>query len=274
MMVDASALDVRPTSGRYVWSATRDAQRVTLSGAVPGRAAREALLASARAAMPPPLEVVDAMQLAPGAPGGDWVGTARAGLTALASLSSGEVTLSDRILTVAGDGPMITVRELDARMQAGAVPAPFETRLRLRADGETFVPELGGVDLFSGPPAADDCQDAFDAVMQRNVINFASGRAEIDEESIATLDKLAVVARRCTGFAILVEGHTDSEGELQRNIRLSERRAEAVVQHLAGAGVPTERMSTRGFGPTRPVASNDDETGRAANRRIEFTVTR
>jgi OOP family OmpA-OmpF porin len=69
-----------------------------------------------------------------------------------------------------------------------------------------------------------------------------------------------------------VEGHTDSEGEPERNQNLSNRRARAVVRSLAHAGVAASRLSAAGYGAERPVATNDTPEGMAKNRRIEFKV--
>ena len=71
---------------------------------------------------------------------------------------------------------------------------------------------------------------------------------------------------------IEIEGHTDAEGTPERNARLSRRRAEAVAEYLAEAGVDAQKLSAVGYGETRPVAPNDTPANRARNRRIEFAV--
>ncbi len=68
---------------------------------------------------------------------------------------------------------------------------------------------------------------------------------------------------------MLIEGHTSSEGTDEYNQRLSERRAQAVVAELVKRGIPRERPSAAGIGERRPIASNDNESGRAMNRRVE-----
>ena len=65
---------------------------------------------------------------------------------------------------------------------------------------------------------------------------------------------------------------TDSVGDPEINRTLSKDRADAVMQQLVGAGVEAGRVEARGFGDTKPVASNDDAAGRALNRRIQFVV--
>ena len=67
-------------------------------------------------------------------------------------------------------------------------------------------------------------------------------------------------------------GHTDSTGSDAYNQGLSERRARSVADYLSSHGVQSARIGTRGFGETQPVASNETEEGRAANRRVEIKI--
>ena len=67
-------------------------------------------------------------------------------------------------------------------------------------------------------------------------------------------------------------GHTDSQGAPENNLDLSQRRAEAVTSYIGESGVDTSRITSAGYGETKPVASNDTPEGRAQNWRIEFVV--
>lgn len=71
---------------------------------------------------------------------------------------------------------------------------------------------------------------------------------------------------------LVVAGHTDSEGEDAYNQRLSEQRAEAVMQWLTGKGVDAARLTSEGLGESRPVADNGSDAGRALNRRVQLRV--
>lgn len=90
--------------------------------------------------------------------------------------------------------------------------------------------------------------------------------------------ELAALAKALTsygdGIGITIEGHTDSVGSDADNLSLSQARAESVQQYLVSrAGVDPARISTVGYGEKRPVASNDDEQGRALNRRVDILVS-
>lgn len=116
------------------------------------------------------------------------------------------------------------------------------------------------------------CQDDLRAAAAAGAINFQRASADLDRRSNSTLDRLADIVKGCPNATIEVGGHTDAEGEADRNQRLSERRARAVVDYLIKAGVPEARMHAVGFGDTKPIAANDTSENRARNRRIEFSV--
>jgi outer membrane protein OmpA-like peptidoglycan-associated protein len=115
--------------------------------------------------------------------------------------------------------------------------------------------------------------DAFTAAMNLAVINFASGSAEIPADSQDLIARAAVVLKTAPkGTVIEVGGHTDNTGDPAANQKLSEDRANAVRNALTAAGVPGTVLVARGYGDTKPVASNDTEYGRFRNRRIEYAI--
>lgn len=105
-------------------------------------------------------------------------------------------------------------------------------------------------------------------------ILFASGSAKIKPESMVTLDKVAKTMTDYPEIAVEIQGHTDSSGKRENNLKLSQARAESVAKYLAGKGIDASRMVAKGMGPDRPVASNDTPEGRQQNRRITFTRTK
>ncbi len=106
--------------------------------------------------------------------------------------------------------------------------------------------------------------------MELEGIQFASGSAEILPESEATLEKALQVLKDNPEVKVEVGGYTDNQGPYRVNRKLSEERATAVRDWLAARGIADDRLTVRGYGPARPIESNDTEEGRARNRRIEF----
>ena len=103
-------------------------------------------------------------------------------------------------------------------------------------------------------------------------ITFAYNDAAVQPQFRPTLDQVAGVLAQYEQTYVDVYGHTDSSGTDAYNQTLSERRATSVADYLAGHGVQSARLGTRGFGESQPVASNETEDGRAANRRVEIKI--
>ena len=125
----------------------------------------------------------------------------------------------------------------------------------------------------------DGCPDeipkelaAFTGVIQG--IEFDTNKATIRRSSRPVLDKAAKVLKKYKDIHILIEGHTDSDGTREHNLKLSQRRAAAVKTYLVRKGVGAKRIKTRGAGPDEPIASNDTKKGKQKNRRIEFKVVK
>lgn len=101
---------------------------------------------------------------------------------------------------------------------------------------------------------------------------FDVGQADIKPGFRTTLDKLADVIIRYQKTSLTIIGHTDAQGAHDSNMELSRRRAAAVADYLQGKNVNAARLDAEGRGETEPVASNDTDAGRRANRRVEILV--
>ena len=102
---------------------------------------------------------------------------------------------------------------------------------------------------------------------------FATDRAELNANGMATVRKLAEIMMQNPDRTVMVEGFTDSTGSAAHNKDLSERRAASVAQALVSLGVPRERIGMRGYGEAFPVASNDTASNRQLNRRVEIVLS-
>ena len=88
--------------------------------------------------------------------------------------------------------------------------------------------------------------------------------------SFDTLNEIAAALRSQKDLKIEIQGHTDGSGTRTYNMDLSQRRAASVKAYLESQGIEASRLTTRGFGPDRPIASNASKQGRARNRRVEI----
>jgi outer membrane protein OmpA-like peptidoglycan-associated protein/uncharacterized protein YidB (DUF937 family) len=115
-------------------------------------------------------------------------------------------------------------------------------------------------------------QDLISA-LNLNVINFATGSAQIPADSNDYLNRVAMALKSAPAGTVLeIGGHTDNTGEAASNLTLSQQRAEAVRSYLIQQGVSGDMLVAKGYGDTKPIGSNDTEEGKFHNRRIEFSL--
>jgi outer membrane protein OmpA-like peptidoglycan-associated protein len=106
-----------------------------------------------------------------------------------------------------------------------------------------------------------------------NNIFFEFGKSELKEESFPELNRLIKLLTDNPTINIEIAGHTDNVGSDSDNLELSKNRAASVVAYLTKGGIKANRLTSQGFGETKPVASNETEEGKQLNRRVEFMVT-
>jgi outer membrane protein OmpA-like peptidoglycan-associated protein len=95
--------------------------------------------------------------------------------------------------------------------------------------------------------------------------------ATIKSEAYPMLEEAVLILKENPEMKVEIDGHTDNKGSAAYNMTLSERRAKSVKKYFVDKGVEAERLTTKGFGFTKPAASNDTKEGRAKNRRVELT---
>jgi outer membrane protein OmpA-like peptidoglycan-associated protein len=121
------------------------------------------------------------------------------------------------------------------------------------------------VDLYLNPIEKGE-------IIRLNNIFFASGKYELLAESYGELDKLLQVLKSNSKMKIEISGHTDAVGADADNLTLSNNRANAVMNYLLGKGIAKDRLSAKGYGETKFIATNDTDEGKQLNRRVEFVI--
>ncbi|QJQ95596.1 MULTISPECIES: OmpA family protein [Halomonadaceae] len=176
---------------------------------------------------------------------------AAVGAAAGALSGSGSTSRRDRALIGAAVGAA-------AGGGIGAYMDRQEAQLRESMQGTGIQVDRQGDDIVLNMPSS---------------VTFGFDSSELTSTARSALNDVSSVLREYPETRINIAGHTDSTGSADYNQRLSERRAESVGSYLAQGGVDRSRLSMRGYGFSQPVASNDSETGRAQNRRVEITLT-
>jgi OOP family OmpA-OmpF porin len=119
------------------------------------------------------------------------------------------------------------------------------------------------------PPPPPPAPKKAEPLVTLHGAQFDFNKATLKPEGKAQLDKGIAVLKQKPNLRVSVEGHTDSIGSDVYNQKLSERRANAVRDYMVSQGIDSSRITTRGYGETRPIADNKTEEGRAENRRVE-----
>jgi OOP family OmpA-OmpF porin len=123
----------------------------------------------------------------------------------------------------------------------------------------------------------DGCPDELPKAVQKFTgtikgINFQTGSAKITKASYPTLDAAAKVLKDFPGIKMEIQGHTDDVGDDDKNMKLSQDRAQSVKDYLVSKGVEEGRLQAHGYGETKPIDPKKTAAARAKNRRVEFQV--
>lgn len=121
------------------------------------------------------------------------------------------------------------------------------------------------------PPARVEVRS--DKIEIKEKIQFEYNKAVILPASYSLLDEIADIIKKNPHIKKLsIEGHASSEGNPQHNLKLSDDRAQSVRKYLVDKGVDAGRLTAKGFGAKRPIATNDTDEGKEINRRVEFLI--
>ncbi len=139
---------------------------------------------------------------------------------------------------------------------------------------------IDDVNVHKRPPLVEGVEDEFtdwyplveDRVIPLKNVLFDTDKSTIKKQGRSDLDKLIRLLREYPTMEVEVGGHTDHDGGFEYNIRLSNRRARAVVHYLTQRGIEESRLTYIGYGTTRPIATNQTEEGKQQNRRVEFRI--
>lgn len=166
---------------------------------------------------------------------------------------------------------------LSARKQAGAGFIYVQVAMAGAGRVRQFVQVIEPAQAALGKVAVD--AKAIGAGLQRDGkialygVNFDTNKAVLRADSAPQLESMAEALKAQPGMKFLIVGHTDNQGDIDANLALSQKRAQAVVEALTGKyAIPAARLSARGVASFAPVSTNASEEGRSRNRRVELVV--
>lgn len=139
------------------------------------------------------------------------------------------------------------------------------------ADNKDLCPDVAGLKENKGCPAVKKAELK---VLKEALygVKFQSGKAVITPNSYTILENVYAIMENTPQYKLQIHGHTDSDGTDALNMKLSKDRAAAVKNFLVKKGIDTKRLSSEGFGESKPVATNSTRAGKAQNRRVELEI--
>ncbi|MEO1577877.1 MAG: OmpA family protein [Pseudomonadota bacterium] len=252
-----------PVEGAPEFVATRSPEgEVQLRGRVADSRSRTTIesLAHARFGV---ANTYGATRLDPELPPG-WGLRVLAALDALAHVHNGSVIVQPDYLAIRGETGIP-----DATAQISQI---FAEQLGAGADYELDVRYNIQLDPIAGLPTPEECVADLNAVIKASKITFEPGSSDLSGDAGVTIDALVEILRECREVEMEIGGHTDSQGREVMNERLSQARANAVLEAIMAARILTGNLTAKGYGESIPIADNETEEGREANRRIEFKL--
>ncbi|MBN8825021.1 MULTISPECIES: OmpA family protein [unclassified Spirosoma] len=158
---------------------------------------------------------------------------------------------------------------------------PYGQKFSVRAIAKDFISESINIDLTQAKGFQEIKSDPVKmapikegSVIRLNNIFFDTGKTELRPESGPELDRLVTTLNENPKMTIEVRGHTDNTGSNEINNKLSQDRADAVREYFISKGIEPDRVGSKGFGESKPIATNDTEAGRQQNRRVEFAIVK
>ncbi|MFT6118591.1 MAG: OOP family OmpA-OmpF porin [Yoonia sp.] len=198
-----------------------------------------------------------------GLPAG-WAVRVLAGIEALSTMSNGSVLVEPDLMVIKGNTGSETAQADITRL--------LIDKLGQTSNFEIDVTYVKQLDPVAGLPTPEECVAQIDEVTTARKILFDPGSASITADTQPVVDDIAEILKKCANLRIRIAGFTDSQGGEQMNQQLSQERASAVLNALRVRRVPVGSFEATGFGEADPIATNDTEDGREANRRIEFSL--
>ncbi len=177
-------------------------------------------------------------------------------------------------------GEELGVAETNPADGSYTIVLPSGVHYGYRAEATDYLAESDNLDVTDRQKYSEITQDLFlvpFAVGQKiklNNIFFAQSKYYLRENSYPELQRLIKILKNYPNVEIKLEGHTDNQGDPALNLKLSIDRVNEVKKYLVSKGINGSRITTEGYGGTKPIASNDQEDTRKLNRRVEFTVTK
>jgi outer membrane protein OmpA-like peptidoglycan-associated protein len=177
-------------------------------------------------------------------------------------------------------GEEIGVAETNPVDGSYTIVLPSGVHYGYRAEAPEYLAESDNLDVTDKEKYSEVKQDlylvpfAVGQTIKLNNIFFSQSKYYLRENSYPELQRLIRTLKEYKTVEIKIEGHTDNQGDPALNLKLSQDRVNEVKKYIVSKGISSTRITTEGFGDTKPISSNDQEETRKLNRRVEFRITK
>ena len=207
-------------------------------------------------------KIYPAMRIDPSMPAG-WPTRVLAALEALQYVHNGIASVTMDTIEISGSSGVKSAQSEMARVLSSKLDgAPYSLDIKYSE----------ALDPLASIPSPEKCILMITEAAGKRKITFAPSSTDIEADAIETIDAISEIVRQCQHVDIEIGGHTDSQGREVMNEQLSQARADAVLNAIMARRVLVSNLSAKGYGEAQPIADNETEEGREANRRIEFTL--
>ena len=252
----------------YEFKLEFDGKTAILSGFIPNEKTRSNIREATRKHLEKG-SVITRLEIAPGAPEGFVQMITQGLIPNLKNFTQVTVILEDSNLNITGATSSSETRDTLQQSISSKIPSRIVTAFNVEIPPTKSQSKSPTKQKFI---TADQCQKQIDNLLSDQQVIFLSDKAIINESSFSLLDSIALTANKCPKTKIEIAGHTDANGDSNQNQTLSQQRADAVLSYLVSKGTDIERLTSTGYGDTRPIATNTTQIGQAKNRRIEFLI--
>ena len=185
---------------------------------------------------------------------------------------------SDIIADIKKNNEIFTKATFEPETGEYRLVLPLKEIYRISASEEGYFPVSEDIDLSAETAYRTIKKNLYlqpiraGQQIRLNNTMFTQSSAEVVSSSFSELDRIVTTMNAYPAMEILLEGHTDNQGEIQKNVKLAEDRVQQVKKYLLSKGIAGKRIQTKAWGPAKPIASNLTEQTRQKNRRVEFTI--
>lgn len=263
-----------PTADPYIWGVSKSDVKVTVFGNITSDEERSSVIDSLNSVFAGQA-IQDNQSIALGKPEG-LDGIREAISKGVKFLETGTARVIGSDVKVFGKAKNNNIKNLATNVLLKGIPYEYGLDLDIKAPKSAAV-TAGDVQFVAKAPEpaqtkADACTADVKKLIDGQIIRFETNSSEFLPESRDLVNTLAGKLNECSDISVKAEGHTDSVGSSGYNLRLSNDRAHKIKKYLISKGIKPSRIKAKGFGETKPIASNDTDEGRAQNRRTLISI--